>query len=291
MIFLAEAVAANWMVAILFNVLIFAAVFGAVMIGARPLRQLVRRQEEYYESVLRDKLLIDVNPRSATVLTGIGIVVLGLIGYAVTGSDVGAIGGLAVGFVLPYAVLYYLRRKRLRRLEDQLVSGIQTISSSVRAGLNLVQAMEMVARDGPVPLRQEFTHLLREYEFGVPLDEAMANAAGRIGSSDFRLLFSALQTHRERGGDLGETLDRISASIREIQRLEKRVETLTAQGRTSARWLGAMPAAVLLILYFINSESVLSLFRDDLGKAILMVIVGLNVVGFLWIRKIVAIDI
>ena len=291
MIFLAEAVAANWMVAILFNVLIFAAVFGAVMIGARPLRQLVRRQEEYYESVLRDKLLIDVNPRSATVLTGIGIVVLGLIGYAVTRSDVGAIGGLAVGFVLPYAVLYYLRRKRLRRLEDQLVSGIQTISSSVRAGLNLVQAMEMVARDGPVPLRQEFTHLLREYEFGVPLDEAMANAAGRIGSSDFRLLFSALQTHRERGGDLGETLDRISASIREIQRLEKRVETLTAQGRTSARWLGAMPAAVLLILYFINSESVLSLFRDDLGKAILMVIVGLNVVGFLWIRKIVAIDI
>jgi len=189
-------------------------------------------------------------------------------------------------------VLKLLRIRRLDRLELQLVGGIQTLASGVRAGLNLVQSMELVARDGPIPLRQEFRHLLREYEYGVPLEEAMDNAATRIGSGDFRLLFAALQTHRERGGNLGETLDRIGESIREIQRLEGRVKTLTAQGRATARWLGAMPVVILLILYFfVDDTGVMTLFVEDLGKLILLAIVVLNVLGFLWIKKIVTIDI
>jgi tight adherence protein B len=134
--------------------------------------------------------------------------------------------------------------------------------------------------------------MLREYEYGIPLDEAMDNASVRIGSGDFRLLFAALHTHRERGGDLGETLDRIAESIREIQRLENQVETLTAEGRATARWLGAMPIVVLGILYFIVSpEGVRSLFTDDFGKMLLLIMAILNVAGFLWIRKIMAIDI
>ncbi|KKL97019.1 hypothetical protein LCGC14_1838650, partial [marine sediment metagenome] len=91
--------------------------------------------------------------------------------------------------------------------------------------------------------------------------------------------------------DLAETLDRISDSIREIHRLEKRVETLTAPGRAAARWMGAMPAVMLIILRVIWPEGVALLFTDDVGRLILFIIVVLNVVGFLWIRKIVSIDI
>ena len=120
----------------------------------------------------------------------------------------------------------------------------------------------------------------------------MANASQRIGSGDYRLLLAALHTHRERGGDLGETLDRIAASIREIQRLENRVKALTAQGRATARWLGAMPLVVVLILYFlVDPSGVKSLFAESLGKVIILGIIVLNVIGFLWIRKIVSVDI
>ncbi|MBL7134915.1 MAG: type II secretion system F family protein, partial [Phycisphaerae bacterium] len=189
-------------------------------------------------------------------------------------------------------VLKYLTYKRLNKLEAQLVPGIQTLASGVRAGLNLVQAMGLVAEEGTVPLRQEFRHLLREYEFGISLEDAMDNASDRIGSGDFTLLFAALQTHRERGGNLGETLDRIGESIREIQRLENRVKTLTAQGRATARWLGAMPVVVLLIMYFlVDREGVKALFTEDMGNVILFGIIVLTVLGFLWIRKIVAVDV
>jgi tight adherence protein B len=283
----------DWPGLIVTSLVVFGGTAAAAWLGVAPLRELIARQEQLYDRVLRGKLLIDISPRSATVMSAFGVVAMALLGYVLTrGATLGAMLGVAAGIFLPTLVLRVLQKRRVERLEDQLVSGIQTLASGVRAGLNLVQAMELIARDGPVPLRQEFAHLVREYEYGMPLDDAMAGAADRIGSSDFRLLFSALHTHRERGGDLGETLDRIASSIREIQRMEKRVEALTAQGRTTARWLGAMPLVVMAIYYLIvDDQAVVSLFQDSLGNLILVGIAVLNVLGFLWIRKIVAIDI
>ena len=274
------------------SAVLFVISFAAAAAAYRPMGQLIRWEEGVFATVLRDKLLLDVRPRTATILTGLGVGFLALFGYGVSGSFLGAVFGAAAGALLPVAILRYLARRRLARLEGQLVGGVQTLASGVRAGLNLVQSMQLVARDGPVPLRQEFAHLLREYEYGVSLDEAMNNAAGRIGSGDFRLLFSALHTHRERGGDVGQTLDRIAESIREIQRLESRAKALTAQGRATARWLGAMPGVVMLIFYLlVDSEGMISLFTEAPGKLILVGIVVLNIIGFLWIKKIVSIDI
>lgn len=271
---------------------IFVCTAAAIRLGAGPLRAVILRREEHYANVLGGSLLLTIKPRSVTVLTVAGMVFFAMIGYGITGSVIGLL--LAVGFSLwlPTVMIRYLRRRRLTRLESQLVGGIQTLASGVRAGLNLVQAMGLVARDGPVPLRQEFAHMLREYQFGLGLEEAMDKAATRIGSGDFRLLFAALLTHRERGGDLGDTLDRISDSIREIQRLENRVNTLTAQGRATARALGAMPAIVLAILYFmVDKKGVIDMFTENTGKMLLAMMLVMNIIGFLWIRKIMDIDI
>ncbi|HET6430531.1 MAG TPA: type II secretion system F family protein [Phycisphaerae bacterium] len=272
-----------------------AALGGAVGVWAavlwRPVGRFIARQEAYYDKVLRRSLLIDVNPRTVTLLAVGAVVLCALVGYSIVGHVLVAILGGAVGLFLPSVTLKLLRTLRLSKLEDQLVNGVQTLSSGVRAGLNLIQAMDLLAKNGVKPISEEFAHLLREYEYGVTLERAMLNAADRIGSSNYRLLFSALQTHRERGGNLGETLDRISDAIREIHRLEKRIETLTAPGRAAARWMSAMPAVILVILWFIYPEGVNMLFTDDLGRAFLLFIVLLNVIGFLWIRKIVNIDI
>jgi tight adherence protein B len=270
---------------------VFLGIGTTVFLGYRPFMQWVRAREHQYDMVLRRALLMDVSPRSMTVLTGIVTFLLAFAGYVLSGSLIGAGLGIVAGLLLPVGLLRWLRRRRIEKLENQLVAGIQTIASGVRAGLNLVQAMGLIARDGPNPLRQEFTHLLREYEYGMTLEDALNNAASRIGSGDFRLLFSALLTHRERGGDLGQTLDRIADSIREIQRLEGRVKSLTAQGRATARWLGAMPVAVLVIYYLIDSNAVARLFTDDVGKLILLLVVVMTVVGFLWIKKVVSVDI
>ena len=273
------------------SVMMFVGVSAAVFLGYRPLMEALRRRREEYDISIRRGLLLNVSPRVATVLSLALIFLLGLVGYAAAGLWAAIIAG-ACGVFLPHFIIRYLCRRRVNKLEGQLVGGIQTLASGVRAGLNLVQSMELVARDGPAPLRQEMRHLLREYEYGLPLETAMNNSATRIGSGDFRLLFAALETHRQRGGDLGETLDRIADSIREIQRLESRVKSLTAQGRATARWLGAMPAIVLAILYFlVDSQGVELMWTDDIGKLLLLGIFVLEIAGFLWIRKIVSIDV
>ena len=274
------------------SVVIFLAVAGSVWLGLNPLRELLLRREGFYKHVLCNTLLLDIPPRVVTVLTAMVMILLGAIGFImVDGNLMATLLAAMVGFVLPGTIINLLRKRRLEKLESQLIGCIQTLASGVRAGLNLVQAMEMVSRDGPAPINQEFRHMLGEYEYGVPLDEAMSKASLRIGSGDFTLLFTALETHRQRGGDLGVTLDRIADSIREIQRLENRVDTLTAQGRATARWLGAMPGVVMGILYLIDPSGVRTMFSTSAGKIIILAIILLNIVGFLWIRKIVTIDI
>ena len=263
----------------------------AVYVGWAPLMAVIRRREREYDLIFRRALLLDISPRTITAITGMVILVLGFLGYAMFRSVWGVIPMGLVGALLPHAMIRYLRNRRLKKLEEQLVGGVQTLASGVRAGLNLVQSLALVARDGPSPLRQEFRHLTREYEYGVSLEHAMRNAADRISSADFRLLFAALHTHRERGGDLGETLDRIAESIREIQRLEGRVQTLTAQGRATARWLAAMPVIIMGIMYLIDAGGVRLLFTDPVGNMLIGVIGVLTFLGFLWIRKVIAIDI
>jgi tight adherence protein B len=273
------------------SVVMFLAILAAVAIGANPLLVAIRRREREYDEVFNRALLLEISPRLVTLVTAITMAFLGGLLFSITQSVLGLAAGLALGAMAPTLLIRRLKRKRVRQLEEQLVSVIQTLASGVRAGLNLVQAMQMIARDAPKPTRQEFAHLLREYEYGTPLDEAMTNAGTRIGSNDYQLLFAALQTHRQRGGDLGETLDRIAESIREIQRLERRVETLTAQGRATARWLGAMPLAVLAISYLVMGDQVRLLFTESAGNLILMIVLVMNLLGWLWIRKIMAVDI
>jgi len=276
---------------ILVNVLGFVTVVVAVIAVAAPLRRWVLKQERIYGHILRTALLLDVRPRTATYF-GIGCVCLGgLIGYAFIQSLITLAIGAVLGAAVPMVTLRVLRYRRRSKLDDQLVDGLQTLASGVRAGLNLVQALELVAENLPAPISQEFAHLIREYEYGTPIEAAMSNAAGRIELPNYRLVFSALQTHRQRGGDLGETLDRIADSVREIQRLEKRIETLTAQNRAAARWMGGMPLVILGMLYMIDPYGVRMLFVDDIGKILLAGIVAMNAIGFLWIRQIVSIDI
>ena len=277
---------------VLANVLLAGLTMAAIYLGWRPFVAFLLQQEERGDMVLHRQLLWRTSVRTVMALAAALIAVLALLGYIVSGSVYGAMVVAIVAVLLQPLLLKWFQRRYLRALDDQLVPGIQTLASGVRAGLNLVQSMQLVARDGPKPLKNEIEHLLQEYEYGVALDDAMSNAASRIGSGDYRLLFSALQTHRQRGGDLGDTLDRIAESIREIQRLEKRLESLTAQGRATARWLGVMPIVVLALLFFlIDPEGVKQLFLDPVGKLMLAGVVVLNLLGFLWIRKIMAVDI
>jgi len=271
--------------------LVFTSVYLLVRYGLPLLLNGSAQIEVRLDRILNQQLLYNIHPRVVLLGTVTAILLLGLLGLAFSGSFLGFFIGVAIGCFLPWVVLRHLEQKRKQRLDMQLVDGIMTLASGVRAGLNLVQAMELLVTNSAGPIKQEFAQLLREYQLGLDLNQCMRNAANRIGSSHYRLLFTAIEMHRLRGGDTGESLDRIAESIREIQRLEGKLDALTAQGRTQASMMAAAPAAILAIYYLIDPKAVTMLFVEPMGRLMLLAAAVLIVIGFLWIRRIMSVDI
>lgn len=275
---------------ILISALMFIAVAMAVRYGYGPIRRWLGEQEDRYDRLLRQKLLLSVEPRMALITAIGGVIVSAAFVYGVTNNGFAALIAAAIAVFIPSVVMKHLEFKRRDHLERQLTDGLATLASGVRAGLNLVQAMQILVQNHRGPIQQEFSQVLREYEMGMDLDQAMRNASNRIGSSLYRLAFTAIEMHRVRGGDSAQSLDRIADSVREIQRLEGKLSSITAQGRSQANMMAAMPLVMLIILYVIVPDQVSLLFTEPIGRIVLAVALVLIFVGHAWIKKIMQVD-
>lgn len=271
--------------------LAFVSVSVAVRFGWPVVARWLRQRETSYDRVLNQQLLLEVPPRSALLLSLSAILICALAAYAIMNVWFWLFIGAGLGAILPALLFRHLEAKRRARLEAQLVDGITTLASGVRAGLNLIQSMELLVRNGTGPIKQEIAQMLREYQMGLDFNQAMRNAANRIGSRNYRLLFTAIEMHRLRGGDAGESLDRIAESIRDIQRLEGKLDAITAQGRSQAWMMALAPFALLAMLYTIDPQGVGYLFNENLGRIMLLIALALIAAAFLWIRKIMQVDI
>ncbi|MCE9592513.1 MAG: type II secretion system F family protein [Planctomycetes bacterium] len=275
----------------LVSLLLFAAVYVFVRYAGLATLDLIRRKERQYDRVLNKHLLLDIPPRVALGAAAACVILTGAIAAAIVGGLVWFVLGAILGMLIPNLVILHMEQKRLQRLDEQIVDGITTLASGVRAGLNLVQAMELLVKNSVPPIRQEFEQLLREYQMGIDLNQAMRNTSNRIGSGHYRMLFTAIEMHRLRGGDAGESLDRIAESIREIQRLEGKLDALTSQGRIQAWMMAGMPIFFLTLIYAMDPRGVSLLFTEPVGRVILLVIATLIVTAFFWIRRILSVDI
>jgi tight adherence protein B len=275
---------------VLCSLMLLVSVFLIVRYGYRPGVVWFKKQEARYDAVLRRQLLLDVEPKLVVILNLVGVLFVFLVGAYLTGVLIGVVlAGLAL--LVPYFVIRHLEIKRRQKLEVQLVDGLASLASGVRAGLNLVQSMQLLVQNQRGPIQQEFGHILREYEMGMDLNQAMRAASNRIGSPLYRLTFTAIEMHRIRGGDSGESMDRIAESIRDIQRLEGKLDAITSQGRAQANFMAAMPIAIIVILFLIMPDETTLLFTRMEGRILLLIAASLIAGGYIWIKNIMRVDI
>ena len=155
---------------------------------------------------------------------------------------------IAVGvfmFPLPRLLLRSLRRRRLNKFNFQLEDALGIMSSALKAGFSINQALEEVAEQNQHPIAVEFRLLIQEIRLGVPLDQALDTMCRRLGSDDFELVATAITTARQTGGELTGTLDRVAGLIRERVRIANKVRAVTAMGRLQAVMIGAMPFVLM----------------------------------------------
>lgn len=197
--------------------------------------------------------------------------------------------GALAGFYLPEVYVAYMRKRRRRIFSEQLVDGLVLLASGLRAGFSLQQALEMLVEESKAPLAQEFGLVINEYRLGVDLDQALRNCVERIEDQDLDLAVAAINITRQLGGNLSEIFERIVQMVRERQLLTGKVMALTAQGRMQAVVVGGMPYLFTLVLFKVDPALFRSMWTTLPGLCALLLVVALDTIGFLWVRRLVRI--
>jgi tight adherence protein B len=228
---------------------------------------------------------ISAKPGEFVAMVGVVAVVAGFVGLALAGPLVGLLVAIGVCF----AARFHVRRSQAKRrgaFADQLPDVLQLVTTALRSGFGLTQALESVAEEAEEPARSEFSHVLVESRMGRDLSDSMRALAQRMQSKDLEWVVGAIDINRETGGNLSEVLHTVGATIRERGRMARQVRTLTAEGRLSARILMALPL-LMLVWQWRTSPDNFELLTYGLGLIALCFAGILMILGGIWVHKIV----
>jgi tight adherence protein B len=193
--------------------------------------------------------------------------------------------------ILPPAVVSFIAGRRRKKFLGQLPDTLQLLSGTLRAGYSLMQGVEAVSQEVQDPMGQELRRVVTESRLGRPLEESLDGTAERMDSPDFSWAVMAIRIQREVGGNLSELLMTVADTMTQRERLRRDVASLTAEGRMSAIVLGLLPVGLGIVMYLMNPEYMSKLFTDSLGNILLGGAIVAMIVGFLWMKKIIDIEI
>jgi tight adherence protein B len=215
----------------------------------------------------------------------------GLVGFVISRHPISTFVAGLICFFIPGIFVSWRRGKRRREFAGQLADALAQIAGSLRAGHGLLQSMDTIARQLPPPAGDEFLRVVREVQLGQPLTVALGHLVERIKNDDLIMVVASININRQVGGNLADILDTAAETIRERVRIKREIEVLTAQQRISGYVLVVLPVALGAILMIINPSYQMRLFTP--GPTLCIPIgAGLGiVVGFLVMRRIVAIEV
>ncbi len=195
------------------------------------------------------------------------------------------------GWQAPKLVVDFLFEKRSAKLVDQMVDGLTIMTNGIRSGLSVTQSMERVTDNMPNPIKQEFGLVLSQIKLGLSIEEALSNLGNRVPAPDIQMFVTAINILKETGGNLAETFATMVETIRERQKIHKKIEALTAQGVTQGIIITLIPFVLMVVFFFVDPGFIKPLFTTTLGVILLFVMLSLQVIGGLMIRKIVKIKV
>lgn len=203
--------------------------------------------------------------------------------------------GVSVVFLGTWVViktfLQNMWESHCNRAVAQMVDGLTIMCNSLKVGLSLAQAMERVIASQPGPLAKEFRLVLNKTKLGQNLEESLSEMGERINRSDIDMLVSTINILKESGGNLAETFFVMSETLRERQKMDKKIRALTAQGMMQAKIISVLPFLLIGIFYFMDREYISPLLFKPLGWVCLLVVLGLVLIGGFAMKKMVEIKV
>ncbi|MCX7977438.1 MAG: type II secretion system F family protein [Bdellovibrionaceae bacterium] len=196
-----------------------------------------------------------------------------------------------VGFNLPYLVIKRLYEKRCDLFVDQMVDGLTIMANGIKSGTNVMQAMQKVTEIMRGPIRAEFSQVISQHQFGQSLEDALTDLAERIPRPDVQMFVIAINILKETGGNLGETFETIVRVVRERQKIEKKIQAMTAQGIAQGVIMSLIPFIIGVIMYALDPGLVAPFYNSTFGLILLFIVIALVTIAGLMIKKIVTIKV
>jgi tight adherence protein B len=228
------------------------------------------------------------------VLIAVTVLVGGLIAWFLGNQHpISASIGAIAGAFAPGMYVKSQQKKRLQKFNDQLSDMLNLMVNGLRAGYSTMQAMEAISKELPSPICDEFRRVIQEMQIGISMETALDNLLRRIPSEDLDFVITAINVQREVGGNLSEILDNISFTIRERVRIKGEVRVLTSQVRTSGSVLSMIPFFLVLVLWFLNQDYLMSITEGGpiITAAIICVVLGLIFTSYFIMMKIADIEV
>lgn len=195
------------------------------------------------------------------------------------------------GLNLPPLLVKALYEKRSAKFVDQMVDGLTIMANGVKSGLTVPQAMERVVDNLGPPISQEFSLVLSQMRLGRSLEEALIELGDRIPMQDVQMFVTGINILKETGGNLAETFETIVLTIRERQKIEKKIQAMTAQGIMQGIIVTLVPFALIVLFSVVDPNYMKPMFGTTLGLFLLFMMLALQIIGGLVIRKVVKIKV
>jgi tight adherence protein B len=197
--------------------------------------------------------------------------------------------GLGVA-ALPVAYVWFERKRRLATFSQQLPYVLDFLRSALSAGHTLLRGVQMATENSPEPIATELRLVVDQIRLGSSLAEALDNMFRRAPEESLGFLVAAVRVQSDVGSSISEILDRVTDTIRDRQRLQQEIRTLTAQTRMSGMIVAALPFLLLGFFTVIRPSYTYPLFHHPLGIRMLEAAIVLDAVAMLVIRHMVQVD-
>jgi tight adherence protein B len=223
---------------------------------------------------------------AALLLVAVGLLAGGL-AFVWTENPIPAVVILCIAIGATLVLFSSLRRRRLQQIQEQLPDVVDAVARSVRAGGSLDQAVTDVAGNTSGPLGSELRRCARQLEMGLSLPAAFYGLERRIHLIDVQMLVTTLNVHRQTGGSLAVTLERLTGVMRDRLNYRRQVRATTAAGRLSALLIAAVGPLLFLYFFVFQADYIKIMLSDTLGQLLLASAVVLEAVGIIWILGLV----
>ena len=250
---------------------------------AKRLVWLQQQLQSLFINTISGKTLLKVNLVACLLAASLG--------YYLANSVVFAILSMVLVWKLPEFAFGYLTERRRQLFEENFPATLDKMVSAGKASMSFIQLFEVVATQDTPPASQEFGLAVQDYRLGKDFTTVLEEMKLRINSSLFSLFATAAAVNRDKGGNLPMALATMSKSFKEIRRLDEKILTASAEGRKGARVISLMPIAIFIFVSTVQ-PGLITILTDSFFGWVIITIAGLfYLIGFLWLRKVLRIDV